>query len=255
MLHLALQNRGKALPKRPAKQWCLQCPKACSRGPHSSILKVFSPSFFSRWGSLAFPAPWKGIFFCPPVSGCSHLFIGVFNAPRLAVEVPTLLKKGATPCPAPHSTVFPLLFPFRRQILRRSARRPPQTRGAQPSKGQGSPSTPLQFMEGRLEASGHAALPRRLLYCIHLAQESRDFSDRGGRQPLGLFGLPCSMEGHFFLPTGFRVLSPIHWCLQCPQACSRGPHSIKKGCHTLPPPHSTGFPLFPPSFFLSGDKY
>jgi hypothetical protein len=122
----------------------------------------------SRWGSLAFPGPWKGIFFCPPVSGCSHLFIGVFNAPRLAVEVPTLLKKGATPCPAPHSTVFPLLFPFRRQMSRRSARLPPKTRGAQPGKGQGSLSTPLQFMEGRLEASGHAALPRSLLYCIDL---------------------------------------------------------------------------------------
>ena len=129
--------------------WCLQCPQACSRGPHS-------------------------------------------------------IKKGCHTLPGPSqywfTPVFPLLFPFRRQILRRSARRPPQTRGAQPSKGQGSPSTPLQFMEGRLEPSGHAALPRRLLYCIHLAQDSRDFSDRGGRQPLGLFGLPWSMEGHFFCP-------------------------------------------------------
>ena len=68
----------------------------------------------------------------------------------------------------------------------------------------------------------------------------------GGATAVGALW-PSLVHGRaFFLPTGFRVLSPIHWCLQCPQACSRGPHSIKKGCHTLPGPSQYWFtPVFP----------
>ena len=139
--------------------------------------------------------------------------------------------------------------------MRRSARRPPQTRGAQPSKGQGSPSTPLQFMEGRLEPSGHAALPRRLLYCIHLAQESRDFSDRGGDSRWGSLAFPGPWKGIFFCPPVSGCSHLFIGVFNAPRHAVEVPTLLKKGATPCPAPHSTGLPLFSPSFFLSGDKY
>ena len=171
----------------------------------------------SRWGSLAFPAPWKGIFFCPPVSGCSHLFIGVFNAPRHAVEVPTLLKKGphsikkgchTLPAPSQYwfPPVSPLLFPFRRQMSRRSARLPPAD------------------------------------YCTAFPwpKKAGIVQTGGGASRWGPVAFPAPWKG-FFFSTGFRVLSPFHWCLQCPQPTVLQRFGSSKGVLIL---YGTGWFLY-----------